>query len=407
VSLAGTGTLNANNMCYIAKCVSGIWSNIYGPLLIPAINVGNTSRTTNLNDWYLHSGSHLLTQSGIIVHPGLIVPVPGNARFEYLRFNTNTNTTVTEGVHPLISYSSVFSYGVGHYGVSYGYSTALGYYQMVGNYNLVTSTIRSSRDVRKPSVAANASNPDYTEAQWFAGSGYDINAICNGQTGLSVAIKPYPIYIGGYQTNIAEVLLPLLPNRPKQNIYILKTDVDRLSNIVYSSLEDEPVGFTKQLIATVVTDDEKVTNLRTFSIGISIPPNESGAVRYLSNVDGECGWVTASDIIAGGTGAPGVSPTKILGSVSGTVNIDLAAHTAFTMTVTGAFSLNIQNPVTGQSFVIIIKQDATGSRAVTWPGTMLFSEGFKTISTAANATDLLTAYYDGTNYYASLTSGYA
>jgi len=322
-SLTGTGTLNANKMCYVAKCFNDVWSDIYGPLLISAINLGNTTRTTNLNDWTIHNASHLLTRSGIIMHPGIVVPIPGDARFFYLRFNTNTNTTVTEGTHPLIPYTSVFSYGIGHYGASYGYSTVLGYYQMIGNYNLVTATIRSSRDVRKPSVAANAGNPDYTEAQWVAGSGYTINAICNGQTGLSVAIKPYPIYIGGYQTNVADTLLPLLPNRPKQNIYVLKTDNNRLSNIIYASVEDEPVGFTKQLIATVVTDDEKVTDLRTFSIGISIPPNETGTVRYLSNVDGECGWVTAGEIVdLGGGITTGYSLPTASTTLLGGVKVD-------------------------------------------------------------------------------------
>jgi hypothetical protein len=343
VSLAGTGTLNANKMCYIAKCVNDVWSNIYGPLLISAINVGNTTRTTNANDWYIHNGSHLLTQSGIIMHPGIIIPIPGDSRFYYLRFNTNTNSTVTEGTHPLIPYTSVFSNGIGHYGASYGYSTVLGYYQMIGNYNIVTATIRSSRDVTKPSVAANAGNPDYTEAQWVAGSGYTINAICNGQTGLSVAIKPYPMYIGGYQTNVAETLLPLLPNRPKQNIYVLKTDNNRLSNTIYASVEDEPVGFTKQLIATVVTDDEKVTDLRTFSIGISIPPNDSGTVRYLSNVDGECGWVTAGEIVGTGGGVTTgytlpTASTTVLGGVKvdgSTIKID----------ATGAISASV--PGTG------------------------------------------------------------
>jgi len=38
---------------------------------------------------------------------------------------------------------------------------------------------------------------------------------------------------------------------------------------------------------------------------------------------------------------------------------------------------------------------------------MLFSGGGKTLSTAANAVDVMTVFYDGTNYYASLTLGYA
>jgi hypothetical protein len=252
----------------------------------------------------------------VILHPGIYCGVPGDARFYYLRFDTNTNAVVSEAGSPLFGYSSAFSTPLPHYGTSYGYSTVLGYYQFSGNANICTANIRSSRDVRKDSVAANAGNTDYTEAQWFAGSGYDISVIANGQTGLAVAIKPYPVFIGGYQINVAETLLPLLPNRLKQNIYLLKTDDNRLSNRIYSSLEDEPSGFTKQLIATVVTDDEKVTSAKTFSIGVSIPPNDSGAIRYLSNVDGECGWVTGASIV--GTGG-GITTSYSLPTASTTV----------------------------------------------------------------------------------------
>jgi hypothetical protein len=38
---------------------------------------------------------------------------------------------------------------------------------------------------------------------------------------------------------------------------------------------------------------------------------------------------------------------------------------------------------------------------------MLFAGGSKTLSTAANAVDILTVSYIGTTYYASLVKGYA
>lgn len=45
-------------------------------------------------------------------------------------------------------------------------------------------------------------------------------------------------------------------------------------------------------------------------------------------------------------------------------------------------------------------QDATGSRTATWPATVKWAGGTApTLTTTANAEDLITFYYDGTNYY--------
>jgi len=42
----------------------------------------------------------------------------------------------------------------------------------------------------------------------------------------------------------------------------------------------------------------------------------------------------------------------------------------------------------------------TAGNSIKWAG------GNKTLSTAANATDLITIFYDGSVYYASLSRGY-
>jgi hypothetical protein len=61
-------------------------------------------------------------------------------------------------------------------------------------------------------------------------------------------------------------------------------------------------------------------------------------------------------------------------------------------------------PVAGQSMTMILVQDGTGGRTLT--STMKFAGGSKTLSTAANAIDIMTVYYDGTTYYASLSKGF-
>ena len=89
-----------------------------------------------------------------------------------------------------------------------------------------------------------------------------------------------------------------------------------------------------------------------------------------------------------------------------TITPDVANGTVQKVTLTGAVTFSaFANPVTGQSLTLIITQDATGSRLLT--STMKFSGASKTLSTAANSVDIMTVFYDGTNYYASLAKGFA
>jgi hypothetical protein len=64
------------------------------------------------------------------------------------------------------------------------------------------------------------------------------------------------------------------------------------------------------------------------------------------------------------------------------------------------------NITAGQSATLILKQDGTGSRLLTANAAYKFAGGFKTLSTAANSVDIISVFYDGTNYYSSLGNGY-
>lgn len=99
-------------------------------------------------------------------------------------------------------------------------------------------------------------------------------------------------------------------------------------------------------------------------------------------------------VIAGGsTGASTLTPNAAAGSI-------------YNYTLTGNITINsLGNAVAGTSMTLILTQDATGNRTLT--STMKFAGGSKTLSTAANAIDVVGVMYDGTTYYASLTKGYA
>lgn len=54
------------------------------------------------------------------------------------------------------------------------------------------------------------------------------------------------------------------------------------------------------------------------------------------------------------------------------------------------------------SLTLKIVQDAVGNKTVSWPGSVLWPGGFPPVlSTAANAVDIVSFYYDGANYYGS------
>ena len=71
-----------------------------------------------------------------------------------------------------------------------------------------------------------------------------------------------------------------------------------------------------------------------------------------------------------------------------------------TVTLAGARTLVIANMETGDTGLILVKQDSAGGRTLILPGSStIVGGGSYTASSAANATDVLGVYYDGTTYW--------
>ena len=83
-----------------------------------------------------------------------------------------------------------------------------------------------------------------------------------------------------------------------------------------------------------------------------------------------------------------------------TTTLDLSTGNILQVVLTGSTTLAFSNPKIG-TYIIKIKQDATGNRTLNFP-TIKWADGaVPTITTTANAVDLLTIIYDGTDYYGS------
>lgn len=95
------------------------------------------------------------------------------------------------------------------------------------------------------------------------------------------------------------------------------------------------------------------------------------------------------------------------GSTTGTITPDVANGNVQRITLTGNITFNAFNsPAAGQSMTLIIQQPAAGG-PYTLSSTMKFAGGTKTLSTGASEWDIITVFYDGTNYFASLSTNFS
>jgi hypothetical protein len=118
------------------------------------------------------------------------------------------------------------------------------------------------------------------------------------------------------------------------------------------------------------------------------------SIGNITITGGTAGQVLATD----GAGNLSFITVSTAGLSNGTSNIAVLNNGNITFS-------SISNIAAGQSFTLIVNQDATGSRTLT--STMKFAGNSKTLSTAASSIDIISVFYDGTTYYASLTKGYA
>jgi hypothetical protein len=160
-------------------------------------------------------------------------------------------------------------------------------------------------------------------------------------------------------------------------------------------------------------------NLISLTGDVTTTANINGVNFNLSGnavITGNVG-ITGNIIMSGGkiSGSSGTTPAKLQhygetvvagGNLTGTLAINTTLGTIQRYTLTGSITINgFVNAVAGTNATLILKQDATGGRTLT--STMKFLGGVKTLSTAANAIDVLSVFYDGTDYLATLGKGYA
>lgn len=142
------------------------------------------------------------------------------------------------------------------------------------------------------------------------------------------------------------------------------------------------------------------------NMAVSSPDSAGGVEVAMSST-----WnnpINVNDQVLSNAGLKGYSETVYTGlSTSGTLTPDISNGNVQTVTLSGAITINsLSGAANGDSVTIIITQPGSGG-PYTLSSTMKFAGGNKTLSTGANEIDVLSIFYDGTNYLASLGTNFS
>jgi hypothetical protein len=84
------------------------------------------------------------------------------------------------------------------------------------------------------------------------------------------------------------------------------------------------------------------------------------------------------------------------------ITLDLANGTVQIITLTGNATVTMPTATAGKSFILLLKQDGTGSRTITWSTVKWAGGTTPTITGTASRQDIFSFFADGTNWYGTV-----
>ena len=108
--------------------------------------------------------------------------------------------------------------------------------------------------------------------------------------------------------------------------------------------------------------------------------------------------------VEAGTFTNGYTEEVFSSTPTSTITLDLANGSVQIITLGGNITYTFPTPVAGKSFILIHKQDGTGSRTVTWPASVKWPAGTAPTltSTASRADKFVFTAIDGSSWLGSV-----
>lgn len=142
-------------------------------------------------------------------------------------------------------------------------------------------------------------------------------------------------------------------------------------------------------------------NLRSADIGVTVQAYDSDTAK----LDASNTWAAAQTFNAALIITDEVRETPTVANTSTAYTVDIAAGTLFDLTLTGNCTFTFPTATAGRQFTLILKQDGTGSRTITWPSSVRWVDGVAPTITATIAkTDVISFVADG-SYWLGFVGG--
>jgi hypothetical protein len=164
---------------------------------------------------------------------------------------------------------------------------------------------------------------------------------------------------------------------------------------------------TLQFQVNGTTPSVTLNTLGAIGVGASPSFGSSGQVLVSAGSTAAPAWAAVALPSGGTITSPvindGYTEETAVANTSTAYTIDLANGSVQYLTLTGNCTYTFPTPVAGKSFILVQKQDGTGSRTVTWPASVKWPGGTApTItSTASKADKFVFTAIDGSSWLGS------
>ena len=256
----------------------------------------------------------------------------------------------------------------------------------IGNSSLTNSSVTVNGTAislgASGTVTATATNA-LTIGTGLSGTSY------NGSAAVTVAIDSTVATLTGVQT---------LTNKT------ISGASNTLSNIGNSSLTNSSVTVNGTAISLGGSATVTAVNPNALTIGTGLSGTSySGSAAVTIAIDSTVATLTGSQTLTNKTLTnPTVTnyvETPYSANSSTAITLDLTNGTVQIITLTGNATVTMPTAVSGKSFIMYLKQDATGSRSVTWSTVKWAGGTAPTITGTASRMDIYSFFSDGTNWY--------